>query len=137
MFKKLFFLLYTLIIIACSGNKTNNQENECNQIDIACTKQFVIISLAVIDTNNNPVSLDNFKVHIKDTGEDISNKENIFENYYPIIDDSYQNELANKKQTLIFTGFINKKKVISETYEVSADCCHIYLVAGKAKVILE
>ena len=136
MLKKLFFLLYVPIIVACTETNHNNQENDCNHIDIACTEQFVMISLSVTDANNTPIRLDDYKVHRTDTGKEISSPNYGMDNYYPIIDDSFQSELANKELTLTFTGFIDNQQVINETYVVSADCCHIYLVSGKTTIIL-
>lgn len=136
MLKKLVILLGIQIIFSCSETKTIVEDNQCNKIDIVCTENFITISIEIVDSNDNPVTLDSFKVIQKNTGKDISNNANLYNNYYPIVDDSYQHQLENKEQTFIFMGFKDNKEVVKETYVIAADCCHIYLVSGKTKITL-
>lgn len=131
MFKKIYFFLYLLLTLSCSSS-----ENECNLIDVVCTEEFRYITVEIVDSKNEPIVLDSYKIIRNDTDEDITHKEDMFQNSYPIINDSYQNEIANKKLSLTFTGVLNNQEVINEIYIVSADCCHIDLISGKTKIIL-
>ena len=137
MFKKIIFLLTIIISIACSESKMDNNKSDCDLIDIVCTEEFRTITLEIVDIHNTPVILDNFKITREDTGEEIELNKNSFQNFYPIINDSYQNEIAHKEMNLNFTGYINNTEVVSTVYVVSADCCHIYLVSGETKIILQ
>lgn len=136
MFKKIFLLFTILLVTACSDNKLNNDNSDCNLIDIVCTEEFRSITLEIVDINDNPVILDSFKTTREDTGEEIESGENFHQNFYPIINDNYQNEIAQKEINLKFTGFINNIEVLSTNYVVSADCCHIELISGKTKIVL-
>lgn len=136
MTKKIFLLWLLAINISCNSSKNTVQENNCDQTDIMCTEQFISVTVQIFDINNIAIELDNFKIIRKDTGEDISNKNALDQNYYSIIDDSYQSKLANKELTLTFKGYLDNVEVITEEYVVSADCCHIYLVSGKTKITL-
>ena len=136
MFKKIFLLFTTLLATSCSDNKMDNDKSDCNLIDIVCTEEFRSITLEIVDINDNPVILDSFKTTREDTGEEIESNENLHQNFYPIINDNYQNEIAQKEINLKFTGFINNIEVLSTNYVVSADCCHIELISGKTKIVL-
>jgi len=136
MFKKIFLLFTILLVTTCSDNKLDNDKSDCNLIDIVCTEEFRSITLEIVDINDNPVILDAFKIIREDTGEEIESGENLHQNFYPIINDNYQNEIAQREINLKFTGFINNIEVLSTNYVVSADCCHIDLISGKTKIVL-
>ncbi|MDG1803546.1 hypothetical protein [Flavicella sp.] len=136
MLKKIILLLTTILTTACSDSKTEDINSDCNPIDIVCTEEFRSITLEIIDINDNPVILDAFKIIREDTGEEIESSENFHQNFYTIINDNYQNEIAQKEINLKFTGFINNIEVLSTNYVVSADCCHIELISGKTKIVL-
>lgn len=136
MTKKIILLLLIAMNLSCKSSKDTNIVDECDQIDIICTEQFVTISVQVFDENDNAILLDDFKVIRKDTGEDITNKNGHQQIQYPILNDSYQKELANKELTITFKGYLDNLEVINHDYVVSADCCHIHLVSGNTKINL-
>ncbi|WP_162819925.1 hypothetical protein [Kordia sp. SMS9] len=53
---------------------------------------------------------------------------------YPLLDDGSLE--ANQERQVQFKGFINNQEVISSTYTVSTDCCHINLVSGTVELTL-
>ncbi|MDG2281283.1 MAG: hypothetical protein P8L42_11710 [Flavicella sp.] len=137
MLKKIILLLTTILTTACSDSKTEDINSDCNLIDIVCTEEFRTITLEIVDSQDTPVILDNFKITREDTGEIIELDQNHSQNFYPIINDNYQNKIVHKEIILKFSGSINNIEVVSTSFVVSADCCHIDLDSGPTKIVLQ
>lgn len=137
MLKKIILLFTTILTTACSDSKTEDINSDCNLIDIVCTEEFRTITLEIVDSQDTPVILDNFKITREDTGEIIELDQNHSQNFYPIINDNYQNKIVHKEIILKFSGSINNIEVVSTSFVVSADCCHIDLDSGPTKIVLQ
>mgnify|MGYP001098310048 CR=1 FL=1 len=140
---KLFFkvittvlFIFSVIFISCDVE----EDESCNSV--ACTEQFVTITVFIIDQGQNPVVLDRFEVI------NLRNQSNITiplsssgfllvqqNGLYPLVNDSGID--GNQRQNLQFKGFINGIEVINENYTVEADCCHVNLVSGNLELILD
>jgi len=129
---KIIFTFFTITLLFFSCDK----KNDCNQY-IACTEEFVSVSIELIDSAGNPYSLDSYKT-IKKSSNEVVKINDDFSNdkYYPILNDSHKKETTVDGEIFVFEGLKNNMVVVSEEYIISADCCHINLVSGEIKIVL-
>lgn len=131
---KITVVLSTIILfISCNDN------NICK--DTLCTEEFRTILVSVKDQDENPVALNSFKViNIQNNGDmtvtlSASELEMAQQSgKYPLVNDLSLK--INKERKVLFKGYINNKEVISSTYTVSTDCCHIGLISGDLNLTL-
>lgn len=138
------FIVTALFIFAASCSNTDDTIFQECSTPIACTQNFVIISVTVKDASGVAIPLDSFKVVDTKTGEDITLVENTadFETYtkdgfYPIFSDAYRLDYQNKTTTIAFTGYQSDNEVVRETFEVGADCCHVLLISGNTDIVID
>ena len=55
---------------------------------------------------------------------------------YNLIDDSYRKVFAGKKIDVEFQGFIENNRIVSRTFTITADCCHVSLVNGNLDILI-
>ncbi|WP_299246436.1 hypothetical protein [uncultured Aquimarina sp.] len=132
----LLLLLLTMAQISCNDNDNENDDDSNSDCEnTVCTLEFRNIIVSVKDQNQNPVALDSFEVINIQNGTDmtisLSSSEIVSSTQlgqYPLVND---NSLGvNQERQIRFKGFINNQEVISSTYTVSTDCCHISLDSG-------
>ena len=133
--KKFYSYFFLLLLIGCSGDKS-----DC--ADAFCTENFLTLTVFIKDTNDNPVSLDRFEVLIIDSGIDITRivNESEFEimkenGTYPLFGDEYQQSYANTEIQINFKGIINNQVIVNENFTVGADCCHVNLISGNINIV--
>ncbi|AXG70375.1 hypothetical protein KORDIASMS9_02614 [Kordia sp. SMS9] len=136
------FLIITSLFIATlliSCNNDDDSNSDCE--NVPCTTEFITIVISIKDQNQNPVALDSYEVINIETNEDMTIllSASGFEiaqqlGQYPLLDDGSLE--ANQERQVQFKGFINNQEVISSTYTVSTDCCHINLVSGTVELTL-
>lgn len=149
------FSLIVLLIASCSklpGTKSRPSDLErldniqvcfpppdsnCNQA--VCDYSFKEIRLEIVDANSNPVILDT--CYLEDT---LGNKlpfslygYNSATSSYVVFNDSWLWGNRNKSIRVRFVGIRNGVKMVDEVYDIASDCCHVYKVSGKDKVILQ
>ena len=130
-------LLSAIIFISCDCNG----DSDCN--NVACTEEFVMITVNIVDGNQNPIILDDFKVVDIDNNIDLTDDlKDYYQSYlndgtYPIFDDRFQQDYQNQEIELQFIGYIEDQEVINEYYLVGADCCHVYPISGNYYIIIE
>ena len=101
---------------------------------VLCTEEFRIISVKITGgqfdefytvrkANNDTIRLNPFNG-------------GSFEDFYPVLDDSYHSKLKNDQDTFTFHGFLESQLLIKEDYIIKADQCHIELVNGKTEIQL-
>ena len=109
----------------------------------ACTDELRIATVSVVDTNQNPVALDDFQVINLLTNENITtdlSPEEFLDaqqnGRYPILDDS---QIGRSDSISIqFQGFQSGTQVITEVYLITSDCCnHIESVVGNQNITLQ
>ena len=136
MFNKFILLLLPLILLfSCNCNC----ESDC--ANVACTEQFVMIMVNIVDSYQNPVILDNYTVIDIDNNIDLT--DDLYANYqtslddgtYPLFDDSFQQDYQNQEIDLQFIGYIDNQEVVNEFYSMGADCCHVYPISGNYNII--
>jgi hypothetical protein len=126
-------LILSSLIISC------NQNGNCLGTQ-ACTEELRIITVDIYASNNSPVSLDSAYSILAD-GRSFS-----FENddlllgtsgTYTILTDAEMDHVEKRGTEVIFEGWIDQDKVISEVYLIGHDCCHIELLDGETNLIID
>ncbi|WP_405400344.1 hypothetical protein [Maribacter sp. Asnod2-G09] len=141
MFAKIILAFLSLFLVACNDNDDAEQQ-DCSEA--ICTLNFVTITVSVKDASGEPVSLDSYEIIDNETGKNLAADFNGDEyqylkeqGFYPILSDANRVQYQNSTATLTFKGIIDNKEVINETYEVTADCCHVNLISGNTEIVLE
>lgn len=124
------FLASVIVIVAFFAACCKSKE------PFVCTQEFRIISLQVVNPQDQPIALDSFYT------TRISNNERFTAtasspSWYPVLDDSYHQKLRNKEDRFRFTGWRNGAVVVNELYTIGADACHIFKISGSGKVMLQ
>ena len=138
-YKQLTFVLLLLLLYNCSLCDDNT--NDCT--NIACTEQFVMITVSIVDQEQNPFILDDYKVTDLDNNIDLTNELKEYyklymdDGVYPIFDDRFQQTYQNQEIDLQFIGYVDGQEILNEIYSVGADCCHVYLISGDYEIIVE
>lgn len=119
------FLLVFLVSIAAFNSCKNNVIDEDNVI---CTDHIETIRITV-----SKFKLDKYHTIRLATGDTLPkiNYSNVYDNKYPVIDDSYQQMLLGRVEKFRFQGFLKDSLVVNEDFEVAADVCHIFYKSGK------
>lgn len=141
MFAKITLVFLSIFLVACN-DKDDSSRQDCSMTP--CTQNFVTITVSVKDVSGKAIVLDSYEVIDTQTGENLATDFNGEEyqyskeqGVYPILSDANRLEYQNKTATLTFKGYISNEEVINETYEVSADCCHVSLISGNTEIVLE
>ena len=99
---------------------------------IVCTEEFRFVSLEV-----SGGELDGFFTIRKDTGDTIRfDQQALFDNNYPVLDDTFQETLEGNTEDFEFVGFQQDNEVVREIFEIKADKCHIEKVSGAVSVTI-
>jgi len=130
-------------LVSCSDDDDNRLErSDCSEV--FCTLQFVTLNVEITDASGVVIPLDAFEVTIKETGEDITREVSgpEFEvlrqsGTYPLFGDEFAERYRNEREEIVFRGFIAENEVVSHNYIVGADCCHVLILAGNPKIIIE
>jgi len=124
--KLLNFLLILAIImfVSCKSESQNNT--------VACTMEFRTVTI-----NVQGDTLNHFYTIRVTSGDTIRlNSGNTFgANTYPVLDDSYQSNIANRTEQFRFVGLKNNAIIVDELFTIKADQCHISYVSGNQTVI--
>ena len=106
--------------------------------DCACTMEFRMITVAVVDEMNVPVL--GLTTEVKDdSGKvyDVYNDPLIFPGHYTVMDDNYTRELTTQPKRFIFTGIKDSLTVNGEFFVNTDECkCHVEKVSGPDTLIL-
>ncbi len=119
---------------ASSCNKNEGNKNDCE--NVACTMMFAMINLNVTDSAGQPVKLDEAYT-VREGTTEVLTYDRAHDGAYTVLDDGYLPKLKNDKAKFIFTGKKDGAEVVKETFEISADCCHINKLSGPATVVVK
>jgi len=106
--------------------------------DCACTMEFRMITVAVVDEMNVPV-LDLTTVVKDDSGKvyNVYNDPLIFPGHYTVMDDNYTRELTTQPKRFLFMGVKDSLTVNGEFFINTDKCkCHVEKVSGPDTLIL-
>ncbi len=130
----IFFACLLFPFASCSADK------DCN---VNCTEEYRTIVIKIKTSDGEPVVLDSFKVVDLRNGRDITLQLDDWtreyqreRGIYPIFSDKYKEEYRQQLFSIRFTGFIEGVEVVSETYKVGADCCHVYHYSGDLELVI-
>lgn len=121
---------------ADKGRCGEQDDRDCTTA--VCTYEFRQIPLEVVDASGNIVVLDSYYT------EDMSGKRfpatynsyNSATGVYVVFSDAWLPDNRNKTIRVRFIGIKNGATVVNELFTLSSDCCHVYKVSGKDKVIV-
>ena len=138
--KNTVYIILFLFLLSCNTDDDDN--SKCS--DIACTEQFVTITVSLKDDVNNPVALDSIKITISANGTDITREIPDIEwqlfrqnGIYPLFGDEHAKNYQNMELEINFKGFINDLEVVNANFIVGADCCHVILVSGNTNLLID
>ena len=136
------FNIHSVILIFLLFGSCNNEDPSDCAWDV-CTTQIVTIVMTIKRADGSDVLLDSSKlVRLSDnviikSSEYPPPKPDWPTNLpYVLISDSYQEELAGKKEAVEFQGFINDTMIVKRTFIIAADCCHVYLASGNLNIVV-
>lgn len=128
-------VLLLLFFAGCAYTETTDCTNK------ACTEVFKTIAVTILDSDQNQVALDSFKVINLENGNDLTRIvhpaefEAMMENgTYPLFGDEFVQEFRNKKVEINFKGFRDNLEIVNSNYTVGADCCHVILISGEPEI---
>ncbi|WMN06181.1 hypothetical protein QYS48_31855 [Marivirga arenosa] len=135
--KKLFVIFCFFSLAAtCQNQKKTTKENPCDPT-IICTMEFKVIKLEIVDSEGNPVQLDEYYTEIEDkkiiVDKDLIGNPN---GIYPVASDDEMDKVSFEGDKLTFIGLLNGEKVVKHTLVIGKDCCHIQLIKGEQKIEL-
>ncbi|HAA16856.1 MAG TPA: hypothetical protein DCE41_36150 [Cytophagales bacterium] len=100
---------------------------------VSCTEEFRTVGIDL--TGGTP---DDFYTLRSSTGDTIRLMDDAFPgDFYPVIDDSWQEELQGSEEEFVFEAVVDGTVVVSETFVIEADLCHINKVSGPDSASLE
>lgn len=115
-----------------------DEQNNTDCATAVCTYEFREIPLEVVDASGNTVILDNYY-----TEEMSGNKlPTTYYSYnsdmgvYVVFNDAWLPGNKNSTMQVRFIGMKNGMTVVNELFKISSDCCHVYKVSGKDKIIV-
>lgn len=139
--RKFIFLSAVVLFIGCDDIFNDTTAVTCD--DIACTENFVSITISVRGDGGTPVALDRFEVIDLSNQGDLTTEVTAEElqefresGNYPLLDDLFVEGNKNTARRIIFRGFINNEEVVSSEYIIATDCCHIRLVEGRLNLVI-
>ncbi|GAB5474599.1 MAG: hypothetical protein Mars2KO_26980 [Maribacter sp.] len=141
--KKVLFLgLLILVLTDCNHNDANDPiAADCTVV--ACTNEFVTLTVLVKDKDGVLIPLDRFEVVDSKTAEDITPELSSEEfqtarqiGRYPIYSDAFLMGNQNTQKNLVFRGFINEERLVNAEIVVAIDCCHVSIASGDTTIVI-
>ncbi|HET8860374.1 hypothetical protein [Marivirga sp.] len=131
-----FVVLFAFSFISCEEEKVD--ADDCQRELLLCTEEFKTILLEIVDSEGNPVVLDDFYTFYdsRKKFEYEYNEAQAIEGIYPVITDAEIDELEREGTTLIFVGVKNGDNLVEHQMVIGHDCCHIQLIEGEANIVI-
>lgn len=107
---------------------------------LVCTEELRILTVEVNDINNMPVELDSsYSIHESASVHSFDSNDSGFitEGTYTLWTDVEMDLIKRKGSEIIFEGWLNNEKVVSEVFTIGHDCCHIELLDGTSEIIIK
>ncbi|MGC4232669.1 MAG: hypothetical protein QM594_06775 [Niabella sp.] len=140
---KLYLFGILAIILSFSCSKRSAVRTECElpcEKNLMCTYEFRSIAVEVSDRSGNDVELDSFAVVRKiDHKAIVVNQQPIIPKAgrYVLFSDLNMNETSKCGEDFEFRGYKDEQLIASRTFNIAHNCCHIYLVSGNTKIVVE
>lgn len=99
---------------------------------LICTEEYRTIGIEVTGGTLE----DHYTVRVSNGDTIRFASEFVFDNWYPVLADDYQEKLEGRTETFRFEGWIAEQIVVQEDFRIRADQCHIELVSGNTEVTI-
>ncbi len=132
-------LLLSLLSYACVDDDMSNQDTCAT--NLICTEEYRVILVALETNRGAPIRLDRYTVTATETGEMVSfNSFSPFDVFdvgsYVIAEDSQLESVAMDGTAFTFEGFIDGQMLVSESFLIGHDCCHVVKLEGPDTVVV-
>jgi hypothetical protein len=141
--KKLLLLPFAAVLFQSCTRKAmpvagdpDNGATDCRAV--MCTMDFRTVSVRVVNSAGKPVKLDSYQTVLSGKGTAVLNGDagtSMTEGVYPVATDEWVANHKNTTAKMIFIGMIGNKPVVTETFDIKADCCHVSKVSGKETAV--
>ncbi|MCH5685840.1 hypothetical protein LWM68_17255 [Niabella sp. W65] len=142
----IFILCIGLVVLAC--NKKAGVGDDCEsgcKPNRVCTEEFRSLMVQVVNSSHAGVELDSFKVvRVRDNKMIVDNVQwqqpagvSYQPGVYLVYSDAYMDKTSVCGEDFEFRGYLKDKVVANKTYTIAHDCCHINLVSGDIKIVIE
>jgi hypothetical protein len=130
-----FILLSSFAFTACDGIF---KSDDCSNCEVNCTEEFKMIAIDVVDTDGNPVELNDYKITYKKSGDDVNTNQNdqLVYGKYILATDAMMEDLACDGTKITFSYSLDSKTYNNETFLIGKDCCHILWKDDKSPRII-
>jgi hypothetical protein len=123
-------IFLSILLIECNSDI---KEIDCSTT--ICTMEYRSITVTIKHkTDSTLFHLTDYKVIRVSDNQDITPKhDNLsgYSGYYTVANDSGTDIFKFKNVEVEFTGYVNNSIVIRTRFIISADCCHIFPIAGE------
>jgi hypothetical protein len=143
------------MLAACSTRKCNDLPNpetgsdyfgerrECPDGTV-CTYNLASVSLRVVDAAGSPVMVDSFVVTNRAgvivppnaEGHPVWGESSGANGNYTVLSDAWVEGHQGLGSYFLAKGFSSGAMVFSETFRISADCCHISKISGPEQIVV-
>ena len=136
--KNIFFTTILFAIIISCGDDDGSTQDPCAS-DLICTEEYRSILLTLEDSSGSPVILDAYTVTDEESGTivDFSTLDFFGEGAYVIAEDSQFESVDMDGTSFIFEGFINEESVVTASFLIGHDCCHIVKINGPDSLVVD
>jgi hypothetical protein len=133
----LLFVFFSISFFSCEKEKVDT--DDCQRELLICTEEFRSIFLEITNQDGDPIELDDFYTFY-DFRKKFEYELTDFQKgrgIYTVITDADLQELDREGTTLIFVGEKNGKNLVEHQMVIGHNCCHVQLIAGDDKIVLE
>lgn len=135
---RILILFLSMPFFAC-----NDETVDCLE-HIACTREYVSLTMNITDGQGAAISLNSYYTEDVNSGEifNFKNQDNYLDSIsrangsYVLFTDGGMGKVNKFGNRFLFHGFINGNEIISESYTIGHDCCHVILLDGNPNIIV-
>lgn len=133
---QIFLVLFSLPFLSCE--EQNLDSDDCDD-NLICTDEFRTISLEITNQEGDPLVLDDFYTFYDSRKKFEYELNDIQQGHgiYPVLTDSEMDEVEREGTTFIFVGEKDGVNVIEHQMVIGHDCCHVILIEGEDKIVIE
>lgn len=103
-----------------------------------CTMIFKSIHVQLQYESGSPVILTRATLSAPHLSTPLNPMEDpLGEGHYLLVNDGHMNMLSHRQgKEFLFEGWVDDERVVSQTYVLRHDCCHVELVEGPTELVL-
>lgn len=133
---QILLVLFSVSFFSCEDESLDSDSCDDNLI---CTEEFRTISLEITNQEGDPIVLDDFYTFLdsRKKFEYTLNDAHKQNGLYPVLTDAEMDEIEREGTTLIFVGEKDGMNIVEHQMVIGHDCCHVTLIEGDDKIIIE